>query len=402
MVLDPAHSSAAPLVGRISNPAAEGIVYGPGTTRAELNKLLERCGVERAFVVTTPSVLRCGLAATVEAILGERFVGMFHGSMEHTPEPVVLAGASAARSAQADGLISLGGSSVVDLTKGIAMVLAEGEDLSQLRMEFRAGQPGRNRRPELNAPKLVHIALPTTLSGAEFTGAAGITDPVGGVKQIYRDAKLTPRWVLLDPELTRDTPASLWAATGMKALADTIEVLCSRRATPLSDAVALAALSMLSEELGPATADGDNLAARGRCQFAVGMALPQLAMVGVGLVAGLRHQLGAGLGVGHGVASTIVLPHVLRWNAPAAGSALRRAGAAVGVDAGGDAIEGLIVGIEQLTQTLGLPTRLRDVGVAEHDLAGVAEHVLGDGALATNPRPVTDAAEVLEVLHAAW
>lgn len=402
MAAEPARPAAAPLVGRITHPAAEGIVYGPGTTRAELGKLLDRCGVGRAFVVTTPSVVRCGLAERVEAILGHRFAGRFDGSREHTPEPVVLAGAAAAAASGADGLISLGGSSVVDLTKGIAMVLAEGDDLSRLRVEFHAGQPGRNRRPELDQPKLPHLSLPTTLSGAEFTGAAGITDPIGGVKQIYRDPKLTPRWVVLDPELTRDTPAALWAATGMKALADTVEVLCSRRATPLSDAVAVAALAMLLEELGPATADPDNLGARGRCQFAVGMALPQLAMVGVGLVAGLRHQLGGGLGVGHGVASTIVLPHVLRWNAPAAATALQRAAQAAGVGGGDGAVEALVATIEQLTRTLGLPTRLRDVGIAEDDLAGVADHVLGDGALATNPRQVTDASEVLEVLHAAW
>jgi alcohol dehydrogenase class IV len=155
---------------------------------------------------------------------------------------------------------------------------------------------------------------------------------------------------------------------------------------------------MLVAELAPATADPDDLVARGRCQFAVGMALPQLAMVGVGLVAGLRHQLGGGLGVAHGEASTIVLPHVVRWNRGSCEAALRRAAAAAGVDGP----DGLIAAIESLTVRLGLPTRLRDVGVAAEALAGVAEHVLGDGAVATNPRPVTDAAEVLEVLRAAW
>jgi len=391
-------AGAPPLSGRVVHPAGEGIVYGPGTMRAELAKLLDRCRIERPMVLTTPSVQRSGLLDDVLAMLGDRPVATFAGSREHTPEPVVAEAAAVARGAGVDGLISLGGSSVVDLTKGVAMVLAEGDDLARLRVEFHAGQPGRNRRPELDAPKLPHVALPTTLSGAEFTGAAGITDPVAGVKQIYRDAKLTPRWVILDPELTRATPAALWAATGMKALADTIEVLCSRRATPLSDAVAAAGLGMLAADLVAATGDVDDLAARGRCQFAVGMVLPQLAMVGVGLVAGLRHQLGGGLGVAHGVASTIVLPHVVRWNAPAAEPALRRAAAAVGVEE----IEQLIATVERLTIELGLPSRLRDVGVTRDDLAPVARHVLGDGALATNPRPVSDAASVLEVLRAAW
>ena len=387
------------------HPAGEGIIWGPGTAERELNGLLERLGVERPFLVTTGSVERSGLADRVAAVMGDRLTGRFAGSREHTPEPAVLEGAAAASAAGADGLVALGGSSVVDLTKGMAMVLAEGTDLRQLRSHY---ENGVLRRPRLTAPKLPQIALPTTLSGAEFTGAAGITDVETGAKRIYIDPKLTPRWVILDPDLAADTPPELWAATGMKALADTVEVLCSRRATPLSDALAAASLAMLLANLGPSLAQpgapagdnstGDQAAAMGRCQYAVGMVLPQLALVGAGLVAGLRHQLGGGLGVGHGVASTIVLPHVLRWNQPFCTAQL--ASAARAADLFG--ASGLIAAIESLTRTLGLPTRLRDVGVAQSDLASVADHVLGDQAIGTNPRPVTTETEVLEVLTAAW
>lgn len=389
------------LAGRLVHPAGEGIIWGPGSAARELNGLLDRLGVRRPFLVTTGSLERSGLADRVTALMGDRVVGRFAGSKEHTPEPAVLAGAEAAGQAGADGLVALGGSSVVDLAKGMAMVLAEGDDFSRLRARF---ENGRQRRPRLDQPKVPQISLPTTLSGAEFTGAAGITDPVSGAKQIYLDQKLAPRWVILDPELTTDTPDALWAATGMKALADTIEVRCSTRATPLSDAVSGAAMAMLLADLGPSLAaeagDGDEarLAARGRCQYAVGMALPQLAMVGVGLVAGLRHQLGGGLGVGHGVASTIVLPHVLRWNRPACED--RLAGAAKAADLAG--ADELIAAIEALTVRLGLPTRLRDVGVSADDLPGVAAHVLHDGSIATNPRPVTSADDAMEILTAAW
>ena len=384
--------------GRVLHPAGEGIAYGPGSAGKELVGLLARVGVQRPFLVTTASVARSGGAAATAQIVGDALVGVFEGSREHTPEPVVLAAAAQARAAGADGLISLGGSSVVDLTKGVALVLAEGEDFTRLRTHYRAGEASGGRRPRLDAAKLAHLSLPTTLSGAEFTGGVGITDVVAGAKRLYFDAKLTPRWVILDPELCRATPAALWAATGMKALADTLEVLCSPRATPLSDAVAAGGLRLLLAELGPATADADNLAARGRCQFAVGMVLPQLAAVGVGLVAGLRHQLGGALGVGHGVASTIVLPHVLRWNRPACEQALHAAAVAAGCSG---AVE-LIETVETLTRQLALPVRLREVGVPRASLATVAEHVLADVALATNPRPVTDAASVLEVLEAAW
>ncbi len=392
------------LAGRLVHPAGEGIVWGPGTVARDLPGLLERTGIQRPFIVTTASVERSGLAERVGALLGDRLAGTWAGSKEHTPEPAVLAGAEAARAAGADGLIALGGSSVVDLVKGMAMVLAEGDDFAHLRghQPGTGGEGGRRRRPRLAEPKLPQISLPTTLSGAEFTGAAGITDPATGAKEIYADPKLAPRWVILDPEITIDTPDSLWAATGMKALADTIETQCSRRATPLSDAVTRAAMTMLLADLGPGLTgpppmDEAQLAARGRCQYAVGMALPQLAMVGVGLVAGLRHQLGGALGVGHGVASTIVLPHVLRWNAPACPDQLAAAARAAGLASADE----LIAAVEALTVQLGLPTRLSEVGVTEADFPAVADHVLGDPAINTNPRPVTGPDDVLAVLRAA-
>ena len=288
-----AATTRSPLAGRILHPGGEGVAYGPGSMARELTGLLRRVGCERPFVLTTPSVARAGLLDDVTAVIGDGVAGTFGGSREHTPAPVVLEAAEEARRSGADGVVSLGGSSVVDLAKGVAMVLAEGPDLDGLQVRHSPGEPVH--RPRLTQPKLPHIALPTTLSGAEFTGGVGITLPEAGHKALYGDAKLTPRWVVLDPEICRATPASLWAGTGLKVLADTLEVLSSRRATPLSDAVALGALAMLDAELPAATADGDDLDARGRCLFAVAMALPQLALVGVGLVAALRHQLGGAL-----------------------------------------------------------------------------------------------------------
>ncbi len=382
-----------PLAGRILHPAGEGIVYGPGSTGRSLAGLLARMEVVRPFVVTTGSVARAGLAADVIAALGMDPVGVFDGSREHTPAPVVLAAAEQARAAGADCLVSVGGSSVIDLTKGVALVLADGTDLGARRSQTRGGGrsgPGR--------AKLAHVSLPTTLSGAEFTGVAGITDPASGEKRAYMDPQLAPRWVVLDPELTRATPPSLWAGTGMKVLADTVEVLCSQRATPLSDATASGALVILGEHLAPSTADPGDLVGRGWCQFAVAMTLPQLVGVGLGLVAALRHQLGGALGVPHGVASTIVFPHVVRWNAPQCGRQLARAAATLGLaDAG--AVAGWI---ERLTDELGLPRRLRDVGVSRDDFPGVAEHVLADVSKATNPRPVRGAEDVIEILDAAF
>lgn len=388
-------NDASTLAGRILHPAGEGIVYGPGSARASLGGLLSRMGVTRPFVITTASVHRAGIAAEVVAALGVDAVGTFAGSREHTPATVVVEAAAQVGEAKADCLISVGGSSVVDLTKGIALVLAEDVDLGNRDRQSRLGSA---RRPGLTAPKLPHIALPTTLSGAEFTGAAGITDTASGEKRAYMDRQLAPRWVVLDPELTRATPPALWAATGMKVLADTVEVLCSRRGNPLSEVSVLGALAILGEHLAPSTADPDDMTARGWCQLAVAMTLPQLVGVGLGLVAGLRHQLGGALGVPHGVASTIVFPHVVRWNAAASGRQLGRAATVLGL---GDA-RAVPAWIEALTNELRLPSRLRDVDVGRDDFAGVAELVLTDVAIVTNPRPVGGVEDVIEILDAAF
>ena len=330
--------------------------------------------------------------------------GEFTESQAHTPQPVVFQAAEAAQTANADALISFGGSSVVDLTKGVALVLAEGYNLETARVHF-SPETGL-QVPPLPTPKLPHIALPTTLSGAEFTGAIGITDAARGEKDLYVDTKLTPKWVVLDPELARSTPAALWAGTGMKIFADGLEALCSPRATPYTDALAHSALNILYQDLPPAVANVDDVAARGRCLFAAFMLLPNLLNVGLGLVAGLRHQIGGGFGVPHGVASTIVLPHVLRWNLPAATSPLSNAAYALGIatreaDAEAASLQ-LINAVEQLTAQLDIPRRLRDVDVPQEALSSIAEHSAHDFVVSTNPRPVHNSEELMEVLQAAW
>ncbi len=391
--------SETPFAGRIVHPQGEGIIYGPGCAQSNLAALLRKAGVRRPMLVTTSSLVRCGLADEVTSWLepmADGPVTVFSGSKEHTPSPVVIEAAEIAQANGVDGFVSLGGSSVVDLTKGIAMVLAEGQALDRLYLRLEPGATGQ--RPVLAAPKLPHLALPTTLSGAEFTGAAGITDPPTGEKRIYIDAKLTPQWVLLDPQLTRATPPLLWASTGMKVVSDAVEVFCSPRCNPLAEAAAGGALRLLIDSLEPATADPDDVDARTRCLFAVGMTLPQLTTVGLGLVAALRHQIGGGAGVPHGIASTIVLPHVIQWNRSAAEANLDRAALAAGLDRTG----GLIERIGSMTRKLGLPTRLRDVGVLQDSFESIAAHVLDDPARRTNPRPVATAQDVIEVLEAAW
>lgn len=392
------------LTGQIRYPQADGVVFGPGCVREHLQELLCELGVQRPLLLTTPSLTRSLLLPSVRSAIGPHLAGEFTESRQHTPQVVVLQAAQAAREARADSLISFGGSSVVDLTKGVALVLAEGDNLVPLQAQF---SPSTGLRiPSLKAAKLPHIALPTTLSGAEFTGAIGITDNDRNEKNLYVDPKLTPRWALLDPELARSTPAPLWAATGMKLFADGLEAICSPRATPYTDALAHSALGILYQDLPAASLHAEDIATRGRCLFAAFMLLPNLLNVGLGAVASLRHQIGGGLGIPHGIASTIVLPHVLRWNLPDATFPLSQAAQSLGLvdrktDAEAAALQ-LIKTVEILIARLHLPSRLRDVNVAQTALPIIAEHTVNNFVISTNPRPVQSSAELLKVLEAAW
>lgn len=369
---------------RIRPGANEAVLVGRGAVATDLGAIVDRCSAARVALMSTPSVERSRLLPAVVDALGDRHVVTFAGSRAHTPREAVLDGANAARDAGADALVSLGGSSVVDMTKGVAMVLAEGDDFDAMRIE------SGNR---LTAAKVPHIAIPTTLSAAEFTSAAGITNTASGVKELFAAATLAPRWVILDAEMTAATPQRLWAGTGMKLVADCLEGMLSSRSTRYSSALLEGALAILLADLNAPPGDLD---ARGRCLEAAHMTLSNLHNVGIGAVGALRHQIGGSCGVPHGEASTIVLPHVMRWNGEAAGPTLDRVASRLGLDGA----PALIDRLETQTAALGLPTTLSEVGVSEDGLDAIAEHAAAEGAARSNVRPA-DAAGLRQILDAA-
>ena len=363
----------------------ERVIVGEGSVVSELAAIVDRLRASTVVVLTTPSVARTALLTAVTDALGDRCAATYGRSEAHTPRHTVFEAADVARDAGADAIVSLGGSSVVDMAKGAAMVLAEGSDLDRLHV-------GSGRR--LVEPTLPHVAVPTTLSAAEFTAAAGITNTDTGVKELFVSATLAARVVILDPAMTVATPDRLWRGTGMKLVADCLEGLLSARATEYSEALLSRALRILLDDLG---SHADDVAARGRCLEAAHMTLSNMHNVGIGAVAALRHQLGGRCGIAHGEASTIVLPHVMRWNGDAAAPTLDRVAATLGVS---DA-EGLLALLADRIVELGLPARLRDVGVTEDDLDPVAEHAAAEASARDNVRSAT-ASDLRSVLAAAW
>jgi len=399
------------------------VAYGHGALD-QLPDLVAQAGGDRWLIFTGRSLARHGeLVGRVADLLGPRFVGVFDGCREHTPDTTVQAGRAAVAAAGADGLLSVGGSSVVDTAKAVAMATVLGGDLSAYTATAVEGPDGARtmRRGVLHDqlhsvrrnggpvdPLLPIVAVPTTLSGAEFTEHAGVTAAATGVKrQLYHPDAL-PVAVVLDPWATVATPATLWTSTAVKVLDHAVEIVASPWSSPVSQANCLAAFRRVVADLAPSV-DPDNLDARGSLLTAAWLALAGYPNQMAGLNHGIGHQLGGLFGVPHGIAAGCTLPHTMRFNrsaAPVAFDAMARELAAAGGSnsPGGASPDAAADAVAALVADLGLPTRLRDVGVPEEHLPRVADLVVAvEAGIVGNPRPVTDAADVLEgVLRPAW
>ena len=288
------------------------------------------------------------------------------------------------------------------------MALAAGiedvEDFESMRVRF--SYPDQIEIPAIEGETLPIIAIPTTLSASEFTHIAGITDEVRKVKDLYIDPKMTGRVVFLDAELMLATPEWLWLSSGMRAVDHAVEALASSGAHPFTDGLAARALAMLDDSLRATKEDPDDLEARTRSQIAAWLSISGLANVTLGLSHGIGHQLGARKDVPHGHTSCVMMHSTMVFNKDHVGPRQATVAAAMGVDlAGMDEEAANRAGREAvlaLVKDLGLPHRLREVGVEPEDFEAIAADALENPIVAANPRPVTGTDEIVELLHSAY
>ena len=332
------------------------VVFAAGAL-ARVDEEAERLGLSRVLVVATPGS-GARLGEKVVEILAARSVGLHARAVIHVPKVVAEAGLAAARAANADGLVAAGGGSAIGLAKAIAR--------------------------ETGLPI---IAIPTTYSGSEATSIFGITD--GARKVTGRDAKVMPRTIIYDPELTLGLPASVSAASGMNAIAHCVESFWADGRTPVTLALASEAMRRFAKSLPAVVANGADRDARGECLVA-GWLSGTVLSVSNGLQHKLAHVLG-GLGLPHAEAHAIILPHVTRFNLAAAPEAKARLAEALGSDDPAAAIANML-------KQFPIPQRLRDIGFD----AGKMDFVAGEIAAQSikSPRPVA-VADVREVLAGA-
>jgi maleylacetate reductase len=294
-------------------------------------------------------------------------------------------------------VFGLGGGSCIGMAKVLASMLEEKS----------TGLPARAAYPT-EQPLIAVVAIPTTYAGSEMTPVYGIThlSQTPPRKITVSDAKIAPKLVLYDPELTLGLSPEMTASTGMNALAHCMEALYSITRSPLSTAAAIAGIQSIYTALPRCYADGRDLCARTEMLTGAHLAGVSLSSVSMGLHHGLCHVLGGSAAVPHGIANSIILPHVLRFNAQTTALQLLPAVEAMGIPVRDlnppDAVELAVRRIFELTRQMNLPQRLRDVGVQAADLPDLARLGFQNRSVQSNPRPVQSASEIEELLRAAW
>jgi len=236
------------------------------------------------------------------------------------------------------------------------------------------------------------------LSAGEFTASAGCTDTTRHVKESYRHPLMMPRSVILDPGITVHTPEWLFLSTGIRAVDHAVEDICSVNGQPIAEGASYHALRLLGRGLPAVKAESTNLAARLDCQIGAWMSMVgSQTGVSKGASHGIGHVLGGTADVPHGYTSCVMLPHVLRFNHLVNAEKQARVSEALGQpdEPAADVVAGRI-------SALGLPTRLRDVGVSQEQLDVIAEESMHDRWIHTNPRKIDGPAVVRTLLDAAW
>lgn len=337
------------LVRTFRFPAIDRVAHGPGSVR-EVPAIVDELGASRVMIVTGNSLAtQTDHVGALERALGTRHVATYARMHAHAPRADVDDAIALVGECNADLLIGYGGSSVTDATKIVAV--------------------------RARAKPIPHVLVPTTLSSGEWTPASGMTGDAPGVKTYVVDPAMAPFAIVLDPEITLTTPMVLWLSTGMKAVDHACEAMWGPRAHPVTDTLASEAIRTLRAALPATLAAPRELDARLASQIAGWMSMAGVVNVRVHLSHTLGHQIGARWDVPHGITSGITLAPVMRYVEAENPDGARRVAAAfdaVSVAAGADAITALV-------ESLGLPTRLRDVGADRADFRAVAEATLAAG-----------------------
>lgn len=369
-------------------------MLGAGSLQ-EAIRMMTSYGFRRSLIVTDRVLVQLGIVADVQKALLKHGISsvVYDGTHPNPTTENVTDGLRLLSVHQCDSVISLGGGSPHDCAKGIALVAANGGDIRDYEGVDRSARP-----------QLPMIAINTTAGTAsEMTRFCIITDRERHVKMAIVDKHVTPLLSVNDAALMLGMPPSLTAATGMDALTHAVEAYVSTAATPVTDACALKAITMIAENLPVVVADGNNEAARENMAYAQFMAGMAFNNASLGYVHAMAHQLGGFYDLPHGVCNAVLLPHVQEFNSRVAAGRLRDCAAAMGVNVTGKTDEegaaACISAIRELAEKVNIPSGLKALNVRVEDIPVLAANALKDACGLTNPIQATQ--EEIEAIFRA-
>ncbi len=375
------------------------LLVAAGAVR-QIPDVLAKFGLSRPLVVTDPFMVSSGHVRHCLDPLGAAglAVSVFSDTVPDPTDTVIEAGVIELNKGDFDCLIGFGGGSPIDTAKAMSILAAGGGKMRDYKAPFAADKGA-----------LPVIAIPTTAgTGSECTRFTVITDTERDEKMLIAGLGALPLAALVDYELTYSVPPRTTADTGVDSLTHALEAYVSKRANPISDALALSAMSLIGANIRTAYAEPRNAAAREAMMLGATEAGLAFSNSSVALVHGMSRPIGAHFHVPHGLSNAMLLPAITRFSVSGAATryaeAARRIGFADPTDNDTTASAKLITGLERLNKDLSVPTPA-DYGIAEAAWTGkmalMAEQALASGSPGNNPR-VPTASEIVALYREVW
>ena len=365
------------------------VIWDTQATDAILNEV-ERLNVNKVYIVASSTLSKkTDEISKIKNILGNKFVGLFDSCIQNSPLENVIDCVKSVQEKNPDIIITVGGGTPIDTVKVVqlchSLEINTVDDLKKI-----------SNKHQNKASKIRQIAVPTTLSGGEYSIIGGAMDTKTQLKERYTGNDICPQVVILDPSLTLHTPDWLWLSTAIRSVDHAIEGLCSSSTNPLMPPMALNSLQLFARSLRETFKDREDIFPRSLSQKAVWMIAKNLGNTSMGASHGIGYLLGSIGSVPHGYTSCVMLPAVLKWNesfnkekqkwiSNALGRPKLSAAEAVG----------------ELVSDLGLPTTLGEVGIKDDQWDKIADYGLKHPTVLSNPRPITKKDDIIEILKLA-
>ena len=351
---------------------------------------IKRLNVKKIFIVSSSTLSKkTNEIDKIINTLGKKFVGLFDNCIAHSPLENVIECAKEVQKNSPDIIITIGGGTPIDTVKVVQLCYSLGinsvDELKKI----------SNQHQRIKS-KIRQIAIPTTLSGGEYSIIGGAMDTKIQLKEKYTGDDICPQVVILDPEITVHTPEWLWLSTAIRSVDHAVEGLCSVSSNPLIPPMALNSLQLFASSLRKTHKNKDDIISRSMSQKAVWMIAKNLGNTPMGASHGIGYLLGSIGSVPHGYTSCVMLPAVLKWNesfnkekqrwiANALGRPNLTASEAVG----------------ELISDLSLPRTLKDVGIKEDQWEKIADYGLKHPTVLSNPKPIEKKDDILKILELA-